>query len=64
MNKFLRLIALLAIFACSPSDRAFAQNLEKVLITHSSESISITSLINGITKEVYSLARQIQKEIR
>ncbi len=64
MNKLLRAIALLAIFACPPTARVFAQNLEKVLITHSSESISITSLINGITKEVYSLARQIHKEIR
>jgi hypothetical protein len=30
-----------------------AQNLDKVLITHSSESISITPLIYGIEKGIY-----------
>ena len=53
MNKLLRLIALLAIFACLPTQRALAQGLEKVLITHSSESISITPLIYGIEKGFY-----------
>ena len=53
MNKLLRLITLLAIFACPPSARALAQGLEKVLITHSSESISITPLIYGIEKGFY-----------
>ncbi len=53
MKRLLRLIALLAIYACLRSDRAFAQGLEKVLITHSSESISITPLIYGIEKGFY-----------
>lgn len=51
--KFLRLFAgvVLAMSVCSQN--LFAQAQEKVLITHSSESISITPLIYGIERGFY-----------
>lgn len=50
MRRLFSLIAWPVIFLCLRCELAFAQEVEKVLITHSSESISITPLIYGIEK--------------
>jgi len=48
------IVLLLAfLLLCSLSEGVKAQTLEKVVITHSSESVSITPLLYGIEKGFY-----------
>ena len=46
-------LALGALIICGASDDAQTQALEKVLITHSSDSVSITPLLYGIEQGFY-----------
>jgi len=46
-------LTLVALLASCFAGEGRAQTLEKVLITHSSDSISITPLLYGIEKNVY-----------
>ena len=51
--RFLIALTVLYLSSIAPARCADSQSLEKVLITHSSESISITPLIYGIEKGFY-----------
>lgn len=46
-------MVLIAALGCCAQARLEAQTLEKVLITHSSDSVSITPLLYGIEKGFY-----------
>ncbi len=53
MKKFCGALALGLLFFFVIDPRCYSQGLEKALVTHSSESISLTPLLYGIDKDFY-----------